>query len=1011
MEISTTMAPKLKKMIHSALHQPYLEALETILPANREKAATLIRIVAFANRELTIGELQHALAMSMASEPHKIFLNFIDEKLESFINDNCSIYLTVDEKTKTVKFAHPAVLEFFKDLPESGDKWSSFSCNNEAQGHLKLAVICIHYSLSWIRQPVTQDEIEDQGDQTILARVEKCALLYYAASKWMRHARKAGELIQPFIPLLFKLLRPETEHYKIMMMLQDPELSGNSITHLDGYDYPHPPNFLASHNLIHVLKAFKLRRSGMLFRAAKPIGASSDILEFGVNDQDHMGSSPLFNAAKAGATESLKFLLANGANINLLDETKKDAFHYAVNGNHAEITQILLKRKPKYSEKSTSNTLHLACRHGMEDVVKYLLSKKVNPNGVDDDGWTPVAEAASAGQSRILRRLLKAGGYTNSVGPSKRTPLHLASKKGDFDSVTVLLEFNPELDLLQTDEFGYTPLHLAAMSGDTKTFDFFRGKTPKVKPGQSNYLPIHLAASKGHLAIVESLLDRENVTAIVENEYYALHLAADGGHLAVVKKLVEAGRQYGVDIDSGARDLMIRREKPPVHCITPLMLAVIRGYTEICQYLLENGANKDIISADRRTLLHFASHSSHTAVFDMLIEKGVDPFGKDISGRTPFHSAARNGAAEIVDRYIDFVVAKRVDIDIEDNFQSTPLLEAICDLKSDRSYVVEKLLKHGADPNRVDAGGWSTVMAATRHKDATIVKMLIAAGAKTDIISKHGVSALHTAADWGNVEVAKILLDANADVNLQDCVGQTPLVGAVLQSFWKVARMLLKAKADPCLQDLVGYTAIDFAKNNSILDRHLLRIGASKPKTATSTERLELAKKLVATHIAKLPDHIDLDDDPCHVNLWTNFVVLSKAFSRLGKEVDTQVCLEYYGHRNSSKKYVSDLVCDECRSRKDAEAGEYYLSTEDVDVLLCTECYNKLKTWHLRVSCRNGDGFITIGGKSFTDYAPGTVNAAGQTYDEWVAAKKKEYGVASVPKEESEPTTDKVASA
>jgi len=997
------------------LQRPYFEALETMRVAYRGKAASLIRIVCFAFWELDMEELQHALAMPVDGERRDNFNEFIDEGLEFFIKNNCSILLTVDKKTRRAYFGHPTISEFFQDLPERDNKWSIFSCKNQAQGHLELALICVHYLLSWLNQPVSQEQLDADDGEHLSALMTKSVFLAYAINCWPHHVRKAGDLILPFVPLVSKLLRPDTPEYQLMLQIQSE--NDESADYWD-FKFESPPHLLASYDLVHVLRALRLKtkRAGnlkprrwngfSLSRLAKKPVPSADVLEFGVDDRDYYQSTPLHDAAQNGAKDAVEFLLEHGADGSLLDKAGQTPFYLAVEEGHAEIAHNLIKHNQYHPGESSHKftPLHWACGKGMDDIVEFLLSKQADPDAGTARNWTPVHVAANAGQSGILRRLLEAGGDSaaRTTGPNGgRTPLHLAVIKGSSDSVAVLVEFKPDLDFLQADDAGYTPLYYSAQCGHIELFHWLRSRAPLVKPAKGDYLPIHIAARNGHLAIVESLLDRDNVLATDKNGFLPLHYAAGGGHLSVVKKLVEMGLKYGFDIDTAARDLALRREVEPNYCVTPLFSAVYGGSLDVCKYLLEKGANKDIRSSRNQTLIHHAGRAGHVDIFDFLVQKGLDPCAKDVEGQTAFHFAASVGAVEVVNRYIQMANENRIDIDVSDGFGYTPLLEAINGRKPGHIDIVEKLLQRGADPNHIDVGGWSPVLIAARYEDTSLLKKLLDFGAKPHFLANHGDSALHKAAAIGNHEAVRLLIAAGADIDVKDKLGRTPLMHAVVRFDAKLARVFLGANADPCVRDALGYTPLDYGKKDPKLWA-LLASYSHEYQPAPPQERYSLANQCIARYLSDLPDHVDFDDIACRTSLWTNLLILGKCFNGIGKADDTKVCLEYYGTRTPFDRFLPSLACEGCR-RTEFDPGEFYICRDCFDTFLCYDCFKKLQRRRIRAPCDKKHEFTILGGEDYVHYPPGAVNRAGQTMDEWIAEKKKEYGVAGSSTDANQP--------
>src|SRR4051812_29326334 len=121
-----------------------------------------------------------------------------------------------------------------------------------------------------------------------------------------------------------------------------------------------------------------------------------------------------------------------------------------------------------------------------------------------------------------------------------------------------------------------------------------------------------------------------------------------------------------------------------------------------------------------------------------------------------------------------------------------------------------ELMSHGASP---DGGEWEDlppIICATLHGDARTVELLIRHGADLNARTRGGGTALNVAASSGELEIAAVLIRAGADVNAADRHGWTPLMGAVSQSADSavLVEALLRAGAHPDLRDDEGNTAM-----------------------------------------------------------------------------------------------------------------------------------------------------------------------------------------------------------
>ncbi|MCA9406779.1 MAG: ankyrin repeat domain-containing protein [Candidatus Omnitrophica bacterium] len=133
-------------------------------------------------------------------------------------------------------------------------------------------------------------------------------------------------------------------------------------------------------------------------------------------------------------------------------------------------------------------------------------------------------------------------------------------------------------------------------------------------------------------------------------------------------------------------------------------------------------------------------------------------------------------------------------------YESTALTDAI---KGRHYGVVQVLLKHGANPNKVRSVGtqapsFSPIYDAARVGDVHIVKLLLEAGADVDGCGDS--SPLHAAAWKGHLDVAKVLLEAGASIHRRlkgDWTAHPqPIHTAVENGHLAVAEFLLENGAD-----------------------------------------------------------------------------------------------------------------------------------------------------------------------------------------------------------------------
>jgi ankyrin repeat protein len=171
------------------------------------------------------------------------------------------------------------------------------------------------------------------------------------------------------------------------------------------------------------------------------------------------------------------------------------------------------------------------------------------------------------------------------IGQAFAGPIHQASKTGDIDAVTRLLDQGVSVE--DTDATGETPLLSASLAGQTR--------------------------------IVELLLARHaDIEARNDRGLTPLHAAAYGGHVETVVALI----QHGAKVD----DTQNRYKT------TALIVASEEGCTEIVKLLLDHGADIEAKEANGFTALTQAGSVWHWDTVDALIQAGAACQPKEIAG-------------------------------------------------------------------------------------------------------------------------------------------------------------------------------------------------------------------------------------------------------------------------------------------------------------------------------------------------------------------------------------------
>ncbi|KAK2173852.1 hypothetical protein NP493_847g01003 [Ridgeia piscesae] len=289
-------------------------------------------------------------------------------------------------------------------------------------------------------------------------------------------------------------------------------------------------------------------------------------------------------------------LLVNESHLECVNCNGKTAFLLAVESGNAELIECLAQSGCNVNgvDDLGNNAVHLASRlptNIIGDVISILEHHQVDFNQLNNDGLTPLKQAAMATNIEAVKAMVKTGqcilGNDNKhlseleltviLGESDKTKqllnncnrqinntdtLCLFIRHSDANTVDNLLQQHIELrrkiDNLIINAGGVTPLLAACMMGNIATAKVLlsHGADPGL-PSDSGVTPLKKAVLLNHLPLVHLLLSHEGATCHVNcKDAKLLQLALFVQNVAMSKLLI--GSIGVLNIDETSMSLVAR---------------------------------------------------------------------------------------------------------------------------------------------------------------------------------------------------------------------------------------------------------------------------------------------------------------------------------------------------------------------------------------------------------------------------------------------------------------------
>ena len=293
---------------------------------------------------------------------------------------------------------------------------------------------------------------------------------------------------------------------------------------------------------------------GWLLNTA-PSSFSINALFIGKGDDNR---SPLHLATENGSEKMVRFLVSQGANVNVSNEYGETPLHLAITSGSLSVIRFLVDSGADVhaADRGGQTALELAAAEDNEDVARFLIDKGVNIRFQGGGSDTPLHRAVAHDAQNVVSLLLKKGVSVDVVNEYGQSPLFYAAETEDEYLIRLLVSYGADLNAMEGD--GETCLHLAVLAEEPGRI------IPLLNAGANvnarNYrreTPLHLATRLSSEETIRLLIDSgANVNARNYDGETCLHLAAQRGDRRVISLLVN----WGADVKA-----LNKKGESPLH--------------------------------------------------------------------------------------------------------------------------------------------------------------------------------------------------------------------------------------------------------------------------------------------------------------------------------------------------------------------------------------------------------------------------------------------------------------
>ena len=264
-----------------------------------------------------------------------------------------------------------------------------------------------------------------------------------------------------------------------------------------------------------------------------------------LNKLDKDGMAPLHRAIEAGKNDIARYLIEQGADINLKDKENDSPLHYVAIVGNLEIAKLLLARdvtSVNEGDNHQMTPLHLACERGHLDIITLLLDSGADIDARDRLGRNALMCACASRSMAVVETLIQRGADINfrvMYNNKEYTVLTLAALYGFKDFVDYLIE----KEVYLPESIRALTLQYAVQRDYLNLYEYVQKMGLNISADRDRYQDLlYMASAAGSKRIIESLIGNGyDITGADRNGWTPLHHAASAGKIEMMEYFIGKG--------------------------------------------------------------------------------------------------------------------------------------------------------------------------------------------------------------------------------------------------------------------------------------------------------------------------------------------------------------------------------------------------------------------------------------------------------------------------------------